>query len=485
MPRLESQSLPRSTPEDQGIASASIGALVDALQQRGLGPHSLMIARHGVVVAEGWWAPYEAAQPHIMFSVSKSFTATAVGIAQDEGRLSVDEPILSFFPSYATGTVRANVAGLKLRHLLAMATGHAVDTMTIMRALPGEDWVRLFLEVPIEYPPGTHFLYNSGASFVLAAAVTARTGQSVADYLTPRLFEPLGIASPAWEVNPRGINLGASGMRLRTEELAKFGQLYLQRGRWEGRQLLSEAWIDEATRSQVANSSDAPDWRQGYGFQMWRSQHDSYRADGAYGQFALVLPRQDMVVAITSGSEHNQEVPAAVWEHLLPGVHDTALPADPAAVALTERLAALAMPVPAFRSSDPAVAAEVAGRRVTLPFNRLGIQSLALDFDDKAVTLRTVGSDGTQEAVAAGRTGWVAGSTSRWPYEEMDQAAVAARGGWLDERTLELDWQCVNTPFRRTWRLRFDRPGHVEVTVGLDLGFWEPDTVVLDGVIGE
>jgi len=479
------QPLPRSTPEAQGIDSGAISALVDALEQRGLGPHSLMILRHGTVVAEGWWAPYEAARPHIMFSVSKSFTATAVGIAQDEGRLSVDEPVLSFFPSYATSQVRANVAGLKLRHVLAMATGHAVDTMTIMRALPDEDWVKLFLEVPVEYPPGTHFLYNSGASFVLAAAVTARTGQPVVDYLGPRLFEPLGIAPPAWETNRRGINLGASGLRLRTEDMARLGQLYLQRGRWEGRQLLSEAWVEEATRSHVANFSDAPDWKAGYGFQLWRSQHDSYRFDGAYGQFVLVLPHQDLVVAITSGTQRNQDVPPAVWEHLLPGVHHTALPADPAAsAALAERLAGLAVPVPAFRSPDPAAAAEVAGRQVTLPFNRLGVRSLALDFDDKAITLRTVGPDGDEEAVVAGRTGWVAGSTRRWPHEEMNEAAVAARGGWLDEHTLELDWQCVDTPFRRTWRLRFDRPGHVEVTVGLDLGFWEPDTVVLDGTLG-
>src|SRR6201996_666641 len=424
------QPLPRSTPEAQGIDSGAISALVDALEQRGLGPHSLMILRHGTVVAEGWWAPYEAARPHIMFSVSKSFTATAVGIAQDEGRLSVDEPILSFFPSYATDQVRANVAGLKLRHVLAMATGHAVDTMTIMRALPDEDWVKLFLEVPVEYPPGTHFLYNSGASFVLAAAVTARTGQPVVDYLGPRLFEPLGIQPPAWETNRRGINLGASGLRLRTEDMARLGQLYLQRGRWEGRQLLSEAWVEEATRSHVANFSDAPDWKAGYGFQFWRSQHDSYRADGAYGQFVLVLPHQDLVVAITSGTQRHQDRPPAVWEHLLPGVHHTALPADPAAsAALAERLAGLAVPVPAFRSPDPPAAAEGAGRQVTLPFNRLGVRSLALDFDDKAITLRTVGPDGDEEAVVAGRTGWVAGSTRRWPHEEMNEAAVAARGG--------------------------------------------------------
>jgi CubicO group peptidase (beta-lactamase class C family) len=479
------QSLPRSTPEAEGVESVAITELVDALEDGGFGPHSLMVLRHGQVVAEGCWTPYERSRPHIMFSVSKSFTATAIGIAQDEGRLSVDEPILNFFPSYATPSVRANMEGVKLRHLLSMATGHATDTMVIMRAQPDEDWVKVFFEVPIEYPPGTHFLYNSGASFVLSAVVASRTGQHVVDYLRPRLFEPLGIATPPWETNARGINLGASGLRLLTEDVAKFGQLYLQRGRWDGRQLLSEAWIDEASRSHVANGPATPDWSQGYGFQLWRSRHDSYRADGAYGQFSLILPNQDLVVAITSGSENSREVVPAVWDTLLPAIHDAPLSANPvAAGALADRLAHLEVPVPDYLPSDPPLAAAIAGRRISVGFNRLGVVALEVTADDKTITLQTYDGDDYSETVVAGRDDWLPGSTRRWPYEEMETANVAARGGWIDEWTLQFDWQCVDTPFRRVWELHLDDASHATLTVGLDLGFWEDDTVTLPASIG-
>jgi CubicO group peptidase (beta-lactamase class C family) len=474
------QRLPRSRPEDQGVDPEAITRLAQALDDLRAGPHSLMVVRHGTVVGEGWWRPYEASRPHIMFSISKSFTATAIGLAQDEGLLSVDEPVLDFFPSYATAEVRHNVAGLKLRHVLAMATGHAVDTMTLMRALPEEDWVKIFLESPIVYPPGSRFLYNSGASFVLAVIVASRTGRQPLDYLAPRLFEPLGIPLPPWEANPRGINLGASGLRLRTEDVAKFGLLYLRRGLWGDRRILSERWVDEATTAHVSNGTGDSDWEQGYGFQFWRSRH-GFRADGAYGQFSLVVPEHDLVVAITSGSNDNRAIPRVVWENLLPGVHD-----DPKPLPVTGLLGhSLALgdrsvPVPDFLPGDPPVAAKVTGRPIAVPFNLLGVTSLVVTFDGDAITLRTCGGQ-VDETVRAGRHDWALGATSRWPHEEMSEVTVAARGGWTAPDTLELHWQLTDTPFRRVWRLRFgDLPG-VHVSVGLDMGFWEENVEELDG----
>ena len=477
------QRLPRSRPEDQGVDPEAITGLAQALDDLRTGPHSLMVVRHGAVIAEGWWRPYEPSRAHIMFSVSKSFTSTAIGLAQDEGLLSVDEPVLDFFPSYATAEVRRNVAGLKLRHVLAMATGHAVDTMTLMRALPGEDWVKIFLESPIVYPPGSHFLYNSGASFVLAVIVASRTGRQPLDYLAPRLFEPLGIPLPPWETNPRGINLGASGLRLRTEDVAKFGLLYLRRGLWGDRRILSERWVEEATSAHVSNGSGGSDWEQGYGFQFWRSRH-GFRADGAYGQFSLVLPEHDLVVAITSGSGDNRDVPPLVWEHLLPGVHGGPRPAPVAGVpgeSLT--LAGRSVPVPSFLPEDPPVAGKVAGRPIAVPFNLLGVTSLEVAFEEDSIALRTRGGD-VDETVRAGRHDWAFGATGRWPHEEMGPVTVAARGGWTAPDTLELHWQLTDTPFRRVWRLRFgDLPG-VHVSVGLDLGFWEENVEELDGRLG-
>lgn len=468
----------RATPESQGVDSAAIAALVRAGSEHAF--HSLMVVRHGKVIAEGWWAPYTPEEPHMMFSVSKSVTATAIGILCAEGRASLDEEMTDVFPNIASDEDKANMKGVQVRHLLAMASGHAVDTMEIMRALPRQDWVKIFFGVPIEYPPNTHFLYNSGASFVLAAMVTARTGQSVRDYLEPRLFAPLGIVDAPWEKNPRGINFGASGLRLTTEDLAKFGQLYLNRGTWNGQRLLSEAWVAEATAMHVSNGSDpASDWAQGYGFQIWRSRHNSYRMDGRYGQFALVLPEQDMVVSITAGVKNNRAVTDFVWDTLLPGVQSTARPENAAEQqALKSLLGSRQVDLPAFLNADPAVAAHITDKMIVLPYNLLGAASVRLVFSANAIDLHVTGRDGHTEVLPAGRNQWLPGETLMWPYEEMTRARLMSRAGWTDDHVLEVRQQCIETPFSRNWKFVF-ADGKVTVSVGLDNGFWVERTEVL------
>lgn len=480
---MTKSSLPRSTPEEQGVDSAAISALVKRLVERDQGVHSLMVLRHGHVIAEGWWAPYTPDQRQMMFSVSKSFTATAIGIAEDEGLLSVDDDVLSFFPSYATDAIRANVEGLKVRHLLAMATGHTVSPMEVMKALPTEDWVRLFLEIPIVFPPGTHFLYNSGASYVLAAIVTARAGQSLLDYLTPRLFEPLGIETPPWQTAPSGIDLGWVGLSLRTEDLAKLGQLYLQRGVWNEQRLLSEDWVERASSVQVAtNGNPNIDSNQGYGFQFWRSRHNSYRADGAFGQFSLVLPERDLVVAMTEGCTNTQGTLNAVWELLLPGVHEGTLPENTAGVdGLRQCLATLDVPVPQFGATDPTLAAAVDGKRIDLPFNTLGIVSVSLEFTAESIRLTATSRDGWCETVPAGRTEWMPGSTRFWDQDEFTEVATASKAGWVDETTFEFHEQCLDTPFRRVWRFAFDPDSsQVSVAIGLEPEYWGAYNEVVD-----
>ena len=231
--------------------------------------------------------------PHTLFSLSKSFTATAVGLAVAEGRLSVDDPVLGFFPDEAPAIISPHLAAMQVRHLLSMSTGHGEDTTAALRQAADGNWVRAFLERPVEHEPGTFFLYNSGATYMLSAIVQRLTGQTLLDYLQPRLFAPLGIERPTWESCPRGINAGGWGMSATTEDIARFGQLYLQQGRWEGRQLVPAAWVAAATSTQADNSSRTePDWAQGYGYQFWRCRHGAYRGDGAFGQFCLVMPEQ-------------------------------------------------------------------------------------------------------------------------------------------------------------------------------------------------
>ena len=324
--------LPRSAPEAQGIPSAAVLALVDDAERQDLGLHSLMVLRHGHVVAEGWWRPYAPERPHMLFSLSKSFAATAAGLAASEGRLSVEDRVLSFFPDEAPAEPDPNLAAMRVRDLLAMATGHAEDTTGRMRDAGGGDWVRGFLALPVGHPPGTRFVYNSGATYLVSAIVQKVTGQTLLDYLTPRLLEPLGITGATWESSPQGINVGGWGLNITTDDIARFGQLYLGDGVWRGQRLLPEGWVAEATRAQVSNGDDPhSDWAQGYGYQFWRCRHNAYRGDGAFGQLCVVLPDRDALVAITAGTRDLGGVLNLIWEHLLPAMALQALPHDPAA----------------------------------------------------------------------------------------------------------------------------------------------------------
>lgn len=318
--------LPRATPESQGVSSQAILAFIEAADRKVDSMHSFMLLRHGQVVAEAWWEPESPETPHVLWSLSKSFTSTAVGLAVAEGKLSIDDTVVSFFPDELPEQPSANLKQMRIRDLLTMSTGHQVE----VKLWEENDWTRTFLAHEVPHKPGTHFQYNTPATFMLSAIVQKVTGQTVLDYLTPRLFEPLGIDKPKWDENPQGISLGGYGLFLRTEDIAKFGQLYLQKGNWQGKQVIPAAWIEQATTKQVSNGSDpVRDWDQGYGFQFWRCRHNAYRGDGKDGQFCIVMPDLDAVVAITAKTGNMQAELNVVWDELLPAFHKDALPADP------------------------------------------------------------------------------------------------------------------------------------------------------------
>ncbi|TDU87076.1 CubicO group peptidase (beta-lactamase class C family) [Kribbella voronezhensis] len=311
-------SLPWSTPEAQGLATAALDSFVAALDASDQEIQTLMLLRHGQVVLAEEWAPYRRADRHMLFSVSKSFTSMAIGLLVEAGQLSLDDQVISFFDADdLPATVSDNLAAMRIRHLLTMTTGHSQDT--VERLSRDRRMVRIFLGLEVEEEPGTLFVYNSGATYMLSAILQKVTGERLLDYLRPRLFEPLGATEAIWDVSREGINTGGWGLSLSTESLAKFGQLLLQRGEWEGRQLLPAEWIDAATSRQVPNDNeDKVDWRQGYGFQFWRARHNTYRGDGAFGQYCVVFPEQDASLIITSASPDMQATLDIVWEHLLP-----------------------------------------------------------------------------------------------------------------------------------------------------------------------
>ena len=323
-----SESLPRSQPEAQGVSSSAVLAFVEEAEKKIDSLHSFMLVRHGHVVAEGWWSPYAAESPHALYSLSKSFTSTAVGLAIAEGKLSLDDQVLKFFPEDAPKEPSNNLKAMRVSDLLRMSTGHGAEPARP----PGEVWTKKFLAQPVPHKPGTHFLYNTSATYMLSAIVQKVTGATVLDYLRPRLFEPLGIEGPTWGTSPQGISLGGYGLSIRTEDIARFGQLYLQKGKWRGKQLVPEAWVEAATARQTSNGSNPKsDWDQGYGYQFWRCRHGAFRGDGAFGQFCIVLPEQDAVIAITSGVKDMQSVLDLVWDRLLPAIQTSPLADDPEA----------------------------------------------------------------------------------------------------------------------------------------------------------
>ena len=332
-------SLSRSTPEAQGVSSAGIRAFVEAADKEVIAMHSFMLVRHGRVIAEGWWKPEAATKPHVLWSLSKSFTSTAVGLAVAEGKLSVDDPVLKFFPQDAPAEPSEKLKAMRVRDLLTMNTGHEVEA----RLSTNASWVQTFLAHPVPHKPGTHFLYNTPGSHMLSVIVGKVTGQTVLDYLKPRLFDPLGIENPEWKTSPQGDTIGGYGLFVRTEDIAKFGQLYLQHGKWNGKQLIPASWVERATSKQVSNGSDpAKDWDQGYGFQFWRCRHGAFRGDGMNGQFCIVLPEQDAVIAMTADTRDMQAQLNVVWDKLLPAFHAKRLPANkPEYLKLQQTLAGL------------------------------------------------------------------------------------------------------------------------------------------------
>ncbi len=459
--------LPHSTPERQGISSAAVLAFVQRADSEIDAMHSFMLVRHGHVVAAAWWNPYDSATPHMLYSLSKSFTSTAVGLAIAEGKLSLDDQVLKFFPEDAPAAPSANLQAMRVRDLLRMATGHQTEdppwrwSGDTPAPPPGEPWTKTFLSQPVPFKPGTHFLYNSPATYMLSAIVQKVTGMTVLDYLRPRLFEPLGIVSPSWQSSPQGITLGAFGLLLRTEDIARFGQLYLQKGVWNGRQLVPAAWVSAATTLQVANgSSPQSDWDQGYGYQFWRSRHNSFRGDGAFGQYCLVLPDQDAVVVITSGVRDMQSVMNLVWDGLLPAMQAHALPENAAAQRrLAATLAGLRLRPPPGKAASP-LAQSISGRWYTFPDSGHGIRALALELNAQAPAL-VVRTDSGELRTPFGLGAWVksrdgfAGGLDRM-LSVPAHPLISTSGAWTADSVFTLKLALYQTPYAATLAFRFD-----------------------------
>jgi len=428
-----------ATPEEEGISSRSILQFVEALETAQPDAiHSVMLRRHGKIVASGW-------------SLSKSFTSTAIGIAQDEGLLSIDDQVISFFPEDVPEEPSANLKAMRISDLLRMNTGHLHEPS--FRNMQNDNWAEAFLAHPVEFKPGTHFVYNSMATYMCSAIIQKVTGMTTLEYLTPRLFEPLGIENPTWESCPMGINVGGWGLSVRTGDISKLGQLYLQKGEWEDTPLISEDWVVEATGNRTSNGSNPEsDWDQGYGYQFWQCRHNAYRGDGAFGQYCLVMPDQDAVLAITSGSNDLQGILNVVWEHLLPAMTEGSLPPDEEGLEqLHQKLQGLSISSAAGDESSPK-ASEVSGLIYTLDQNMRSFKSISFNFEAPTTEI-TITMDQGKSILRAGYQDMEPGELDD-PGVVSDKVTVS--GAWEDKDTYVVKLIYYETPQSVKFSFRFE-----------------------------
>jgi CubicO group peptidase (beta-lactamase class C family) len=482
MQTLSNNQLPCSSPEEQGVSSAAVLAFVQALDQEVDEVHSFMLLRNGAVIAEGWWNPYGPQYPHVLFSLSKSFTASAIGLLAGEGRISLNDPVISFFPDDLPEEVSDNLARMRIKQLLSMSTGHNDDSTERMIVNGGDNWVKGFLALVVEHKPGTHFVYNTGATYMLSAILQKVTGQTLMQYLTPRLFEPLGIKGAAWESCPRGINVGGFGLSVKTEDIARFGQLYLQKGMWNGQRILPEGWVEEASARQVSNgSTPESDWEQGYGYQFWRCRHNAYRGDGAFGQYCVVMPEHNAVLAITSGLSNMQQVLDIAWDNLLPAFEAARLPDNQEDYAkLRQKLDNLAILPP---QGAPAAEIEglISGKCYEIEENEFGIKSITFDFTQNEIFYTAKHKLGESQLLFDRGSIWRGSKSDMFSDSaRREVASVANNAVWQDANTLLITSRLYETPFYFTQKCIFEDE-KIIIDTKINVNFGPTEMQVLTG----
>lgn len=472
--------LNRSTPAEQGVNPAGILAFLQSLQSEETKSelHSFMMIRHGYVIAEGWANPYGPKDIHHLYSLSKSFTSTAIGIAISEGLLSEEDYIKDIFIDYLQEPYQANIELLQVKHLLSMSGGQEYDIFADDMIGNNKDWVKVILDTPIIHEPGSVFAYNTGSTYVLSVILEKATGIKLESYLNSRLYEHLGFGEKRWLTCPLKHNTGGFGLYLRTEDIAKFGLCYLNDGVFEDQQVIPSDWVKKATSPIIPTGNgeeEDTDSNQGYGYQFWRSTHKSYRGDGAFGQFCLCLPEQDVVIVMTSGYQESGNQLDMVWKHLLPAIDDGAKELDEQQKVLNtylENMEAL-YPISKIKSKDIKEKRYILDKKY-YSFDRIGFELSGNKgafkfFSRKSRILIPFGLDHYEE-----------GSFT------LDRARekIVSRGAWTSENEFSIYVRYINTPHCDHFKLVFDGI-RVKVTIDRNVSISPFEQVVLSGELNK
>lgn len=465
--------LPRGLPSSVGIDGFEVAAFLEAVQQAGLELHGVMLERDGVLVVDAWRWPYDSLTPRVTHSITKSFTACAIGLAIDEGLLRLDDPLAKFFPQAAAGATDPRAAQITVEHLLTMRTGHGGNTSgSIWRGIDGS-WVEEFFRIPLTSAPGTDFVYTSAASYMLSAVLTQVAGVTLHDYLKPRLLEPLGFEAQHWDISPEGISPGGNGLTARPVDVLKLAMLHRDGGRWNGEQVLPQAWVEAATRAQGGEGSR-------YGYHWWTDRPaNGYSAVGVFAQMVAVIPGERATLAVFGAMEKSAQVTPFIDRHL-----SAALRGEQAGAAGDERLRevlqrfAEEQPLRSLAHPTQPLPARMS---FALEANPYGIETLNLLQAGERLVMEWVEATGS-ERIEAGIDHWVAG-TSSLPGAQLHHgyalrdAPVVATARWVAADRLELEWVYPRSAFRDRVYLSFaGERVCLERSVNINSGIraWEP-----------
>ena len=461
--------LPRSTPEEQGVPSKALVALFDSLHALPLTDmHAVVVMRHGKVIGEMYPKPYAPEYRHTMYSCSKTFVGIAVGLAIEDNRLRLDDRIAAIFPELLPDSVSKDLADMTVRHLLTMASGVKPDWNMRSR---GKEWIRTFLSKPVK-EPGTQYAYDSMVSYMLAAVVQKVTGKKLTEYLQERVFTPMNVTEWAWEESPEGVNTGGWGVHIQPESLAKFGQLILNEGSWEGKQLVPAEWIREMCKKHRETG------REVYGYHIWHcGGHDgAVRADGALGQYVISVLDKDMVVVMTEATLGNgRDQRRLIWDVLLPHIQDEPLPANKKDYQkLLKKQEGYKLAEVKGKASS-AFASNWENKTIELGKNTFGWKSLKLNFGKKEVTMTVTETNGKSYELPFGYQEWITTTFDSYPpysitpidrFKGLEGPYYASGSyAWISKEELQLKAHYVNWVSALEMTFRLDENGEVKLNV--------------------
>jgi CubicO group peptidase (beta-lactamase class C family) len=433
-----------STPEEQGFDSAKLAEGLQAIQDRDINLDSLLVIRDGSVLLDAYFYPYDGNTVHDLASVTKSVMTTLIGIAIGQGKLKLDQPLISFFPDRTIANLDDRKEKITLRHLVSNTNGLvsgciAGDITTIQKMMDRPDWVQAALDREMAWEPGSHFCYDSPGMHLLSAILQEATGMTALDFARQYLFTPLGIQEVIWNDDPQGYTRGWGDLHLKPRDAAKLGYLFLHGGVWDGEQIVPAEWVEEATKVQNRTGGDDD-----YGYGWWISEI-SFGAQGRGGQRVFVVPSLDALVVTTGGGFEYDDIDP----YLTGALADTekALPSNPEGVEKLKAVVAVLAPAPAPQPVEalPETARTVSGKTYVFGPNPAALETLRFEFNDpsEATAYITI-FNGLQSVI------WRIGLDG--DYRHMP-SGEALRGGWLDPQTFAFEIYDVD---RRTYRVKFD-----------------------------